>query len=1050
MFCPYYLKFSGIIQKTICSADVSSALLKQARCLHYKKTIIMKKKDFVHLHLHSHFSLNNGIENIDRIVNKSCEYGMQAIALTDHNSLAGIVEFTKKCIEKEIKPISGCEINLASERKTKHNTNIFHITLLVENEFGYKNLVKLITLAHQRKRVRLPYITYEELKEHKRGLIAFTGCEKGELITAIIENRTQDTEAAFKDLLHIFSKENLFIELQNYQIFNLIDINKILIELANFLELPIVATQDVHYLDKNDRIFYEFVKSNNPENKINLNRTIDALGNRDKSFFSIDDIHRVFSYLPDAVENSLEIAQRCNFQLNIKKNRFFKQDFGRGFDPDSYLLDFISRRLTKKYQELDKGIKEKLNSELHIIKDEEISNGFIILITIYKFIMDNNVEAYIVSGWLTYSLVAFLIGLTNINPEIYNVKLDSSEIKKKRTLEIEIEIASEFLKPLVNYLFKFYSPSFICLEGQYSYWDKKDLLKSFFTWIINNNKMNSILEILNQVSENLSDSSREEQIEKYIEKVIDLHIPLPIALNPTEANIIFSGELLSELIPVNLTDSNILVSQLASESINELGIIRFELRKNTSLDIVNDAINSIKQDEEGFNLKGIPLSNEETFNLLSNGNTNGVPFLHNIKIKTELKNKRPRDYNQLLNIFIPLFDGKLSNTEIIRSTQISYYLSYIKAHYPAEFYASALTHYSNNLNCYNILINEAKNSGIKFLPIDINFSDFKFTIQGNAIRTGLCLINNFDLKAYYEISNIRKGGLFDSLFDLMVKTDPQIMTAETLKNLIMVGAFDSLNSDRYALLTQLNDNSLLPNVVRDLSRNFGGRDVTPHNRGNVEQTEALYNSFLDLEFEAIGTTLSQSLFDYYLPFGRMIGAIKPEEFQNVTHRQQTSVFGIFDHFEENRNIKKDDFICLDLQGIEVRVNEEIFLKDKEQLNSKLPVLVVGRKIIGEKGEYLFAKRIYDIRELVELAEAPHILELELSEIGVKKTKQLLKILNQYRGKHKIIIKANMEFNKRIQKKIEKQVVLCCPNLINELSNLLGDKSVKIRLDFTNN
>ncbi len=1001
----------------------------------------MIKKDFVHLHLHSHYSLSNGIESIENLVERAYKYNMQALALTDHNSLAGAIEFTKHCNRRGIKPILGCEITISSKRPSKYKSNYFHLVLLVENEYGYKNLVKLLTKAHSRNIASIPFITYEELKEHKKGLISLTGCDRGELISAIIENRTQDVEETFKDFLSIFSKENLYIELQNYQRYRGIDVNKILLELASFLELPIIATQNVHYLDKKDHLLYNFIQSTYLENVTNTNPIISSLSNRDKSFLSIDEIYKLFSYLPDTIENTLEISQRCCFQLNISKKRFFEHDLSRGLDPDSYLWDFVA----KKYYELDKKSKERLNNELQIVKELGISNLFIILIRIHKFLLDKNIEAFILRGWLAHSLIAFLIGINKVNPYINNLELQKLAIRKSKTLLLELEIASDYIKPLITFVFEQYPNSAICLEGQYVCWKKNELLNSFYNWITTNNSIDQLNEVINCGG----NSDLYEQITNYAEEEVDKHSPLPKSISNIENTIIFSGEPLSELIPINLTDTNLSITQYSSPSINELGLIKLKLIDSISLNIINDTLRFIKEDNKSFTLDKIPLSDEKTYNLLSKRLTNGIPILHNIIIKSELKNKKPQNYEQLQNVMLSYSKEKNKTSATICNTYISYCLAYLKANFPEAFYASALTYYSNNINCYNILYEEAKSSGISFLPIDINCSDFKFLKQGELISIGLCLIKNLSPSAYQEIDKFRRGGTFNSLTDLVKRTARKVITPDILKSCIMSGALDSLNPDRNELLSQIEN---LEGEARTVKRKSDTYYIIEKNKDKItiSQKKEFNKKLLELELEATGTTLSQTLFEYYLPFSKLIGAIKPEEFQYISHRQQTSVYGIIDQFKGNRNIKKDNSTCFDIQGTEVRISEEILQRDREQIECNAPVLVVGRKIIGTKGEYLFAKRIYDIRRLIELAETPHTLELDLSTTDLKKQKQLIKILNQYKGNHKVFIKDNDYLDKVFLKKIEKHSVLCCPTLISELSDLLGENNIKISLDFKAN
>jgi len=351
---------------------------------------------FTHLHVHSHYSLLDGLPKIDELLDYVKKLGMDSVALTDHGALYGVVEFYKKAVERGIKPIIGAEVYLAFEKMIQERPNIddkrYHLLLLVKNDQGYKNLVKLLTKAHLEGFYYKPRIDEELLAKYSQGLIALSACLAGKIPKMILAKKMDEAEKTAKIYQEIFGKDNFYLEIQHHP--NSHDqkvANKGLISISKKLGIPLVATNDIHYLKPEDAEAQDILMLINTGADPNDPERL-SLREDDFSMRSPEQMIKDFKDLPEAIENTQKIAELCNFQFEFGKIRLPKFEVPSKKTPDEYLEELCYLGVEKRYGEHPtKETLDRLNYELSVIKQTGFASYFLIVQDFVNWAKENRI-----------------------------------------------------------------------------------------------------------------------------------------------------------------------------------------------------------------------------------------------------------------------------------------------------------------------------------------------------------------------------------------------------------------------------------------------------------------------------------------------------------------------------------------------------------------------------------------------------------------------------------------------------------------------------------
>ena len=386
--------------------------------------------DFIHLHVHSEFSLLDGLGKLDYLILKAKALGMDALALTDHGSMYGSFKFYLKAKAAGIKPIIGVETYVARrsrlDKEGKMDTDPYHLILLAKNEEGYKNLLKLVTFAHLDGFYYKPRIDWDLLEKHHEGLICLSACLAGEVSQHLLHGDDTKAEEVAKRYSKLFGKDHYYIELQSHaNIPEVAVVNEKLILLARKLGLPLVATNDVHYVNADDAEAQEILLCVQTQRTIvEKNRPLSMLSSPDFYMRSQDEMKALFEHIPEAIENTVKIANMCDIELSVGKWILPKFPLPENETAESFLEKLIWERVAQRYPTMTDEINTRIRYELDIITKKGYSTYFLIVSDFVNWAKDQSIGVGPGRGSAAGSVISYILGITGIDPFYFRLPFE--------------------------------------------------------------------------------------------------------------------------------------------------------------------------------------------------------------------------------------------------------------------------------------------------------------------------------------------------------------------------------------------------------------------------------------------------------------------------------------------------------------------------------------------------------------------------------------------------------------------------------------------------
>ncbi len=624
---------------------------------------------FTHLHVHSHYSLLDGLPKIDQLLDYVKELGMDSVALTDHGVLYGAVEFFKKAKERGIKPIIGCEMYTAFEGMHQKRPNVddkrYHLLLLAKNKKGYENLVELVTKAHLEGFYYKPRIDDDLLEKHSEGLICMTACIQGRIPRLILSKKEKEAEKLALKYYKMFGKGNFYLELQDHpNIPEQKTINDKLKEISRKHNIPLVATNDSHYLKPEDAEAQDILMlintgadRNDPERA--------TLQSDDFSLRKPEDMIKTFKDTPEAIENTQKIADACNFEFELGKTKLPYFEVPNGKSPNQYLKDLCYQGLKKRYRRLTKEIEERLKYELSVIKEMGFSSYFLIVQDFVNWAKDNRIVVGPGRGSAGGSLVSYLLNITNIDPLKHDLLFERFLNPERVSMpDIDLDFADRRRDEVIEYVAQKYGRdrvaqiiTFGTMASRAVIRDVGRALGYTYDYCDQLAKMVPFGFTLKDTLEKVSDFKRKYKTEEEAKRLIDLAQKLEGVVRHASTHacgVVISEEPLVKEVPLQYPTQNdqTIVTQYEMHAIEDLGLLKMDFLGLKNLTIIEDTLARIYVVREGkkVDIENIPVDDEKTYKLLQEGKTAGVFQLESGGMTKNLKELKPTEFEDLVTM----------------------------------------------------------------------------------------------------------------------------------------------------------------------------------------------------------------------------------------------------------------------------------------------------------------------------------------------------------------------------------------------------------------
>ncbi|MGI5857728.1 MAG: DNA polymerase III subunit alpha [Tepidanaerobacteraceae bacterium] len=643
--------------------------------------------EFVHLHVHTNYSLLDGACDIDKLAKRLLEQEMKSVAITDHGVMYGVIDFYKTMNSYGIKPIIGCEVYMAErtmyDREPGIDEEQYHLVLLAKDNQGYKNLMKLVSLGFTEGFYYKPRIDMSVLQKYSQGLIGLSACLAGKIPTLLLKGNYEEAKKTSLDLKEIFGRDNFFLEVQDHGILDQRRIINDLIRLSKETGIPLVATNDVHYIKEDDASVQDALLC------IQTGKTLDD-ENRMKfqtsEFYlkSLDEMEELFSYIPDAIENTVRIADRCNVKLDFDTLHLPSFKVPEGFTQDEYLEKLCYKGVKERYSDITPEIKQRLDYELSIIKKMGYSSYFLIVWDFINYARQNDIMVGPGRGSAAGSLVAYCLYITNIDPLKYNLLFERFLNPERVSMpDIDIDFCYERRQEVIDYVVEKYGQdrvaqivTFGTMAARAAIRDVGRVMGYPYGEVDMIAKMIPAelgMTIENALSLNPELNKMYNENDR-VKKLIDIAKGLegfPRHASTHAAGVVISKDPVVEHVPLHkMGDSNI-ATQYTMTALEELGLLKMDFLGLRTLTVIRDAINIIKRTENNkINLDKLPLDDKKVYEMLSHGNTAGVFQLESTGMRnllTELKPESFQDVAAIIGLYRPGPLGSGAADDFIKS-----------------------------------------------------------------------------------------------------------------------------------------------------------------------------------------------------------------------------------------------------------------------------------------------------------------------------------------------------------------------------------------------
>jgi DNA polymerase III subunit alpha len=619
---------------------------------------------FTHLHVHTEYSLLDGSARINRLVKKVKELGMESIAITDHGVMYGVIDFYRACKAEGIKPIIGCEIYIAPRslyvKENKFDAENYHLILLAKSNEGYQNLMKIASTAYVDGFYYKPRADFELLKKYSKDIIALSACLGGEVQQYLLKGDYEGAKKKALEYNEIFGQGNYYLELQDHGMEEQKKVAELLVKMSNETGIPLVATNDIHYINREDAKAHQVLVC------IQTGKTMDdpdKLEFHSEEFYlkSPDEMKRIFSYAPSAIENTVKIAEMCNVEFEFGKTKLPKFDTPDGIDSKEYLRKLCLKGLYERYENPDVEIMDRLDYELSVIEQMGYVDYFLIVWDFIRFANENGIMTGPGRGSAAGSIVAYTLGITKIDPIKYELLFErflnperismpdvDSDFCYERRQEVIDYVVSKYGKERVAQIVTFGTMAAraairdVGRALNYPYAEVDAIAKAIPM------ELHMTIDRALETNPELKKAYEENDRVKHLIDISKSLEGLPRHSSTHAAGVVISSAPVDEYVPL-AKNEDVVVTQFPMTTLEDLGLLKMDFLGLRTLTVIRDAVEIIKQTKNvEIDLDKIDYDDKEVYDMLGHGDTQGVFQLESSGMTSFMKELKPSSFEDII------------------------------------------------------------------------------------------------------------------------------------------------------------------------------------------------------------------------------------------------------------------------------------------------------------------------------------------------------------------------------------------------------------------
>ena len=630
---------------------------------------------YVPLHLHTEYSLLDGATRIKDVLKHAKENNMPAAAITDHGVMYGAIEFYKTAKEEGIKPIIGCEVYMIegdiNDKSKKVSNN--HLVLLAKDKKGYQNLVKIVSIAHIDGFYYKPRINHEILEKHREGLIALSACLGGEIPRALLNDDYEKAKEKTLYFKNLFGKD-FYLELQDHGIEGQKKINPGLIKLAKEMEVELVITNDSHYTKKEDAVCHDILlcmqtgKTRNDPSRMKFANNEFYIKNAGELRFAFDWMEE--ETFNRAIDNTVKISEKCNLILDMGKSILPNYPIPKNHTVESYLDKVVRENISNRYDEITQKIEDRVKFELKIIEEMGFAAYFLIVWDFIKYARDNEVPVGPGRGSAAGSIIAYILGITEIDPIRHNLLFERFLNPERISMpDVDIDFCIDKREKVINYVTETYGKDKVCQIITFGTLAARAAMKSVARVLdIPYSESDKYAKMIPALPKTKIDDALQAGMDlkklydsnTQVKELVDLARSvegMKYNVGTHAAGVIISRDPLSEIVPVQYSKEKSVITSYPMGDIEKLGLLKMDFLGLRNLTIIDKTVKSIKN-RHGvqIDIDKISLDDKKVYEMLSKGDTDGVFQLESSGMKTLVKDLKPsvfEDLGALVALFRP-------------------------------------------------------------------------------------------------------------------------------------------------------------------------------------------------------------------------------------------------------------------------------------------------------------------------------------------------------------------------------------------------------------